>query len=520
MPLRRPRHLRTLAIASAVGAALSFGFAAPAAADERPVLRIAVQKDPVTNTVDPQREISNVGTRIVHNIFDSLIRIDYADNYRLKPGLAAAWKRIDGRTLELTLRQGVKFHDGGDFTAEDVAFTLSPERILAKTWPGKMRVYWSGLDRIDVVDTHTVRVIMKTDDPVLEYRLAAAGSGIISKKAFEAASSLDAWGRKPVGTGPYRVADYRSGEAIVLAAFDDYWDGKPPAREVRWINVPEVAARVSGLVAGEYDIATNVPPDQLATIDRYDNLETVGGPIGNHHVLMFDTRNEQLKDVQLRRALSLAIDRQLIIDSLWAGRTTLPRSHQWSAFGDFYDANRAKPEYNPALAKKLVKQSSYNGEVIPFRIKNNYYTNEVARAQILAEMWEKVGIKVKIEIKEKTKQLYGGIRNWSNSMHYPDPVGAIVRNWGPKSAADRRKIMTNIDTEPFFAASTLLRTSVDKEKRLKAFGQVLDFWDNQLPGTVLHQFPLHYGKRKDIQWTVIPDVRMELRPAALGFGGS
>lgn len=499
-----------------------FATAGPSLADDRPVLRIAVQKDPVTNTVDPQREISNVGSRIIHNVFDSLIGIDYRDNFRLKPRLATSWKRIDDRTLELELRRGVKFHDGTEMTAEDVAFTFSPKRILAKTWParGQMKNYWGGLGRVEIVDKYKVRFVAKAADPVLEFRLGAAGSGIISKKAFESATSLDDWGRHPIGAGPYRVADYRSGEMIVLRAFDDYWAGKPTAREVRWINVPEVAARVSGLIAGEYDIITNVPPDQLASIDKYDNLESVGGPIGNHHVLIFDTRNDQLKDVRLRRAFSLAIDRKLLVDSLWSGRTDIPRSHQWPAFRALYDADRPKPVYDPALAKKLVKESGYKGEVIPFRIKNNYYMTEVARAQILAQMWRGVGLNVEIEIKEKTKDLYGGVRNWSNSMHYPDPVGGIIRNWGHGSAMDRRKVMTNIDTKRFFELANFLKTSTDTEQRAKAFRELLDFWDTQLPGAVLHQYALFYGKRKDIQWDAIPDVRMELRPEALRFGSS
>ena len=418
-----------------------------AVADERPVLRIAIQLDPVTNTVDPQREISNVAGRIIHNIFDSLIKTDHAGSYALKPGLATSWKRIDDRTVEVALRRGVKFHDGNELTAEDVAFTFAPERILAKTWPGNMRPYWSGLERIDIIDRYTLRFVTKKADPVFEYRLGSRASGIISKKAFEAAESLDAWGRRPVGTGPYRVVDYRANDAIVLQAFDDHWDGKPTAREMRWHIVPEVAGRVAGLVAGEFDIITNVPPDQLANIDRYEHLETVGGAIENHHVLMFDSRHEKLQDVKLRRALSLAVDRQLIIDTLWAGRTSIPRSHQWPAFGKLYDPKRTAPKYDPELAKKLVAESSYDGEVIPFRIKNNYYTNEVARAQILADMWRKIGVKTKIEIKEKTKDLAGGIRNWSNTMHYPDPVGAIIRNWGPGSSADRRGFIANIDTK-------------------------------------------------------------------------
>ena len=490
-----------------------------AMAEDRPTLIAAVQSDPIRGTLDPQIEISNAGARMIHNIFDTLIKLDHDNNMALMPGLATAWQRIDDRTVEFTLRDGVTFHDGSPFTAEDVAFTFAPERILSEDWPRAawMQTYFGSFEAVEVVDPYRVRIVTTEPDPVLEFRLTHTTASIVSQEGFEAAADLESWGRAPVGTGPYRVTEFHADDEIVLEAFDDYWGGQPPAAEIRWVVVPEIAGRIAGLVSGEYGIVTDIPPDQLATIDAYDHLSTTGGPVGNHHVLIFDTSHELLRDVNLRQALSLAIDRDLIVDSLWAGRTTVPASHQWPSFGNLYDQDREPPAYDPELARALVAQSSYDGSVMPFRIRNNYYTNEVPRAEILLEMWRAVGIEAEIEIHDRTADLYGGIRNWSNSMHYPDPVGAICRNWGRSSPMETRGVYSGMDPEPLFANCETLASTIDPEAREQAFRNVLDFWDEQMPGVVLHENAVFYGVREDVDWEAARSLVMNLGPGGLAF---
>lgn len=111
----------------------------------------------------------------------------------------------------------------------------------------------------------------------------------------------------PVGTGPHKVAEFKSGQSILLVAHDQYWGGPPPAASVKFQIVPEIAARMAGLSAGDYDLITEVPPDQFDTIDGYRDLQVVGGPILNHLVLLYDKFNPQLADVHVQQIASCCL---------------------------------------------------------------------------------------------------------------------------------------------------------------------------------------------------------------------
>ncbi len=145
--------------------------------------------------------------RVVPQMFDTLIAFDHAKGMTLRPALAERWDRIDARSLRLTLRKGVVFHDGSPFTADDVAFSFSPDHLLGPGRSGRSIAMQTldRIDRVEIVDPHTVIIHAKGDDALLEQRLAAWASEIVSKRAFEAAGSWERWAAMPIGTGPYRL---------------------------------------------------------------------------------------------------------------------------------------------------------------------------------------------------------------------------------------------------------------------------------------------------------------------------
>ena len=429
-PLTRRAALAGLAAAGWAGSAN--------AQAARPNIVVAVQENP--DLLDPFLVISNVSYRVQDNIYDYLINTDYLHDLKQTPMLATEWHRVDDLTLEFTLREGVKFHDGSEMTAEDVAFSFGPERIMSPQSRGyaPSRPFLGTIDRVEATGRYKVRVITKQPDPLIERRLAGWGAQIVSKKAFLAAKDWDAWGRAPVGTGPYKVTQLKSGESITLTAHDDYWAGKPPAASVKFLIVPEIAARMAGLAAGDYDLITEVPPDQFKSVESDPRMQVVGGPILNHRVLVYEKYNPQLADVHVRRALNLAIDRQLLVDTFWQGRVTVTRSMQLPSFGALYNPDRPFPAYDPAKARAELKLSKYDGTPIPYRcIGSDYYPNEVATAQALIAMWKDVGINVELVLKENFAQVYAppgrGIANTSDTALYPDPVSELWRRYGKES---------------------------------------------------------------------------------------
>jgi peptide/nickel transport system substrate-binding protein len=363
-----------------------------------------------------------------------------------------------------------------------------------------------------------VRIITRQPDPLIERRLAGWGAQIISKRAFLAAKDWDAWGREPVGTGPYKLGALKSGESILLVAHDQYWGDPPPAASVKFQIVPEIAARMAGLAAGDYDIITEGPPDQFTTIEGYKDLAVVGGAIMNHLVLLYDKFNPQLADVHVRRALSLAIDRQLLIDTFWHGRLALTRSMQLPSFGALYNPNRPFPPFDPAKARAELKLSKYDGTPIPYRvIGSDYYPNEVATAQALVAMWKDVGINVNIVLKENFAQVFQspgrGINNTSDTALYPDPVSELWRRYGKDSTLQVQYKMWTDDT--FNALGPTLVSSLDTAARSAAFQHMLDIYDwDDPPGTVLFAIGMFYAERRSLHWQPYPVEHMDFRAEA------
>jgi peptide/nickel transport system substrate-binding protein len=366
-----------------------------------------------------------------------------------------------------------------------------------------------------------VRFINATPDLTLEGRLTALGSEIVNRRGFEEAASWLDYARKPIGTGPYRVREYKPDVALVLEAHEDYWGGRPPLRTLTFMQVPEVAQRVNGLRSGEFQFAGDLPPDQIKTVESDARLHVVGGLVPNHRLTTFDKFDTALRDPKLRLAMAHAIDRQSIVDSLWLGRTRVPPGLQWEFYGYMFVPGWTVPQFDLAKARELVKQSGYKGDPIPYRLLNDYYTNQTSNAQVLTEMWQQAGINVVIEMKENWTQIFDragqrGVHDWSNSAVFNDPVSSLVSQHGPQGQQQQTGEYGNAEVNELSAALT---SSTDKDRRHKIFARLLEICEREDPAyTVLHQNATFTGKAKSIQWKAAPDFGMDFRPA--NWGGS
>jgi peptide/nickel transport system substrate-binding protein len=523
-----PRRAALLAAAALARPAL-------AQADQRPSLTIAVQKVSNSNTLETPREQSNVGYRISGLYAEPLIETDWLGDLSMQPGLATAWRRIDDRTVELELREGVRFHDGRVMTAEDVVFSFT-ERLQGSggvTQGGRSSVLagstgkepppevvavgrrsFPNFERIEIVRPGVVRYVSSQPDVTLEGRLAQNIGVILSREAFGAAESWLAWARRPIGTGPYRVAELRPDVSLTLEAHDVYWGGRPPIRRIRYVEVPEVSARVNGLFSGEFDFACDIPPDQVAVVERNSRFEVLGSPVNNIRIVTFDRTNPVLANPLVRRAFTHAIDRQAIVDALWAGRTTIPRGLQLESFGPMYLRDWENPRFDPAEARRLLREAGYRGQPITFRLLNNYYLNQVSNAQIMVEMCRAVGLNVQIEMKENISQVTEptpgrGIRDWSSTALFGDPVAGLMRSFGPRTDSEMTGEWRN---EEFSRQAGVLTSAMDLSQRRAAFRRMLEIVEREDPGyLVLHQAAGFTAKRRDIAWRAAKGWPMEFR---------
>ena len=547
MFLRRRRLIATTGLAAA-SAATSFGLPriAIGQADARPTVTIAVQQIANSASLEPLREQSNVGQRAFSFLFETLIMQNLMAQLEAVPGLAESWKRIDARTVEFSLRKGVKFHNGDEMTADDVVFTYSPDRMFGPDYditsnktlftsvlvrdavdgkklppevPAVAKRLFPALEKVEAVDKYTVRFTNRTPDVTLEGRLGRMGADIISRRAFVEAKTWMDWSRAPVATGPYKVRAFDPDQSLTLDAHDDYWGGRPPIKSVKLVVVPEVATRINGLLAGQFDFICDVPPDQIPGIEKNPKFEVLGSTIVNHRITVFDKNHPRLADPRIRQAFTHAIDRQAIVDALWSGRTRVPPGLQWEFYGPMFVENWTVPAYDLAKAKALLKEANYKGDPIPYRLLNNYYTNQVSTAQVLVEMWRTAGLNVQIEMKENWQQVFDAngaraVRDWSNSAGFNDPISSLVAQHGPQGQQQQVGEWTN---EEMNKLSGALEVETDMAKRKAMFKRMLEICEREDPAyTVLHQNATFTAKRKDIRWKASPSFAMEFRSTNFG----
>ncbi len=511
--------------------------ATPAAAgDPRAELVVAVNELP--RSLDPGAQTGNVDVRIYYSIFDNLIRRDFTDpaengGAKLVPALATAWRWIDPTTFEVELRRGVTCHDGSPFDAADVLATFSPERLWGPNafYPDG-RSYFGSLKAVEKVDDFTIRFVTAEPDPVLDQRLSSYTGFVICDEPWnrfrkpgighriwmEEASAALRW--RPVGTGPYRFAEYRNNDRVRLTAFEGYFEGPPAARAITFKEVPEAGARIAGLVAGDYHIAVDLPPDQWDRVKGHPDLTLKTAAVENTHVVLFNTGDPVLSDKRLRQALSLAIDRAALNDALWKGQAFTPNGLQLPSFGAVYERSRAGYVYDPAKARALLAESGYRGQEISYRLIPNYYTSNVEAAQMLQEMWARIGVRVKIDYVETFKdvrrpgaQMYA----WSNTHRIPDPTGSFLVLWGHASDVQVQYRYFRAPAE-FNDLSRRLGTTLPAPERKAMYQRMLDIFEDEMPMTMLYNPVAAYGMSKDVRWTPYVQFYMDFRPSNFAIG--
>ncbi|MCC6419868.1 MAG: ABC transporter substrate-binding protein [Gemmataceae bacterium] len=477
---------------------------APTAAkpQQRDNLTVAIAGEP--NSLDTTNELGNVGVRMHYVFHDTLLRRDFLDGNKLVPSLATSWKRLDDVTLELKLRDGVLFHDGSKLTADDVKFTF--DRIMDPQARSEATGYFAVLAKVEATDPQTVRLTTKSPDPLLEQRLASYGSWILPKAAVEK-MTWEKFIQAPVGAGPYKVVEWKRESQLVAEAHDRYWDAAPAAKRLTFRLIPETSTRVSALLAGEVDIITNLPPDQVDTVESSGSAYVKAVPLANAHVLRYNTIGfPPIADVRVRQAMNLAIDREGLVKSLWRGRATVPNGFQFAGeFGS--NPDRPKLEYNPDKAKAMVQAGGYNGDPLVFRTSPVYYSNGRQAAEAIVEMWKKVGLNAQIEVAEQAalgKIDEAGqqhITNWSATSALGDPDGYLWRNWGPDNNFQKRGYWK---PEEFNKLGQEARSILDQKRRYEIYQRMMDIFEADAPGTVLY-IPLEsYGLKKGVDWTPYP----------------
>ena len=475
-----------------------------------PELRIAVAALP--DGMDPLEASSNVFNRVNYSCFDYLMRIDYANGGKLGPMLATTWQRTDDRTLEVTLRQGVKFQDGAPFTADDVVYSFNriitnKDAKLAQANPS-----YFPFASVEKLDDYRVRIVGTGVDPILERRLATPGAQILHAKYHQQVGAAE-YRLKPLATGPYRLTEFVIGERMVFEAHRDYWGGAPAAGKVTFKIIPEVATRSAAVSNGEVELITNVPPDQIAPLQGRKNLAVKSKTLTNVHMLYYNQKTVPFDKPAIRQAANYAIDRQALIDGLWLGNAEAMRGLQFPG-EDLYNANRPPTAYDPERAKALLKEGGYAGEQIMYIAASpNYYTNEREVGEAIIGMWQQVGINGKLvltELAQKAKAYATAhVSTISATSFVGDPEGYVWQPLGPDGGQQKNGYWNPVG--PFNQLGQEVRSTLDQQKRYASFQQMLDIFEQEAPGTVLYAPKETYAMQTNIGWEPYSYYYLDLR---------
>lgn len=505
---------RLLAVTLTLFLALSAAnVAALAGSQQVDVLKVGVGSIP--STLDPDYGIGINSMAVFYNVFDLLVESDPSAQDGVKGVLATSWTKVDDTTWDVAIRQGVTFHDGEPCTAEDVVFTF--QRILDPGYgDGTISTLFSTIDSVSAQDDYTIRFKTKNPDPVFLQRLSSVWGAYIVPKDYITKVGNEGFQQAPMGTGPYTVKEFTP-EKITLAAYDGFWGDKPNAKTVEYIKYAETATRITALVTGEVDLIAQVTPDMIPTIEAETNLSVVGGEVLNIHTVVFYGNTAPMNDVNFRLALAYSVDRQLLVDTLWGGKSSVPNGHQFAAYGDGYIADYQGITYDVEKAKEYLAKSSYNGETIKYTIPNGYYTNGNAAAEAVAAMWNAIGIKAEADVRDSLKwDEVTDMRTWSTASRMNDILGGVWMLWAPGSNPYKYAWLDGMPAQWLEVGEKLTNES-DPAARKELIRQMLTIWDEQGMGLCLYNNAEFFGVRKGVEWTPSIDQRMNFRAENLKF---
>jgi peptide/nickel transport system substrate-binding protein len=364
----------------------------------------------IISSLDPH--FYNVGPNnaVAATLFDRMLESDA--QARIHPGLLESWRLLADDTWEFRLRAGVRFHNGAEFTAEDIAFTIARLPTIVNS-PGSFTTYTRSIATVEVVDPLTVRI--RTHGPYPNLLVDLARIAVLNRRTHENATTDDFnAGRAVIGTGPFRLVEHRPSDRILMARNDAYWGEKPRWERVDYRMVTNDPARTAALLAGDLDAIEQVPTSDIARLRRDPRIALSETESLRNAFLAFDHSREgatpfvtdndgrplernPLKDRRVREALSIAIDRHAIVERVMEGAAS--PSMQFVGQGVFgHVPDLQPPRANPEAARRLLAEAGYpNGFRITLHTSNDRYQNDARTAQAVGQMWTRIGVRTQVE---------------------------------------------------------------------------------------------------------------------------
>ncbi len=372
--------LRSLVLAAGSAIALMAG-----GAWAKDSVTIAMQLEPPH--LDPTSAAAQAIDSVVYsNIFEGLTR--FQGDGSVVPGLAESWEISgDGTIYTFRLREGVTFHDGSSFDAEDVKFSL--DRARAEDSTNAQKALFAGITAVDVVDPQTVRITLDAPNGALLFNLAWGDAVIVAPE------SIDSIKTNPIGTGAYKFQNWVQGDRIALTRNENYWGEQPALEKATFKFISDPTAAFAALMAEDIDAFDNFPaPENLPQFEADPRFQVLVGSTEGETILAINNKQPPFDDLRVRQAVAHAIDRQAIIDGAMFGYGTPIGSH-FAPHHPAYKDLTANSAHDPEKARALLAEAGLpDGFETTLHLPPPSYARrggEIVAAQLAA-----VGIKAEI----------------------------------------------------------------------------------------------------------------------------
>jgi peptide/nickel transport system substrate-binding protein len=449
--------------------------------------------------IDPYFNNVRIGVIIGANVWDNLLYRDPITN-EYKGLLAKSWKQIDDRTLEFDLREGVKFHNGEEFDADSVVYTLNYMADPKNKATTQQNVRW--IDKVEKLDKFKVRIISKEPFPAAIDYLSTTLPIYPAKYYQEVGPS--GMNAKPVGSGPYKITEYIPGKSVSLERFDNYFKESPKTQpkisKVKIRFIPDRQTQMAEVMSGGEDFIMNVPKDQAENLKTLPNLQVVNGNTMRIVFLQMNTLDgspsPELKDIRVRQAIVHSIDREAILKNIVGGGALINSICTPSQVGCSSDGVTIY-KYDPALSKKLLAEAGLpNGltvELMAYR--------ERDQTEAMINYLQAVGIKAKLNFMQyaamrdqvRANKSAIGHQTWgSNLVNDTSASTPVYFGGGGDDTARDPEVIALLDKADHI---------IDPVARKEMYNKALVMISEKAYAVPLWSLPVYYVANKDLNFT-------------------
>jgi peptide/nickel transport system substrate-binding protein len=463
--------------------------------------RLTILSSISLETLHPYAHSSSPHYGIWHNMIEPLVEVDYGKREYFGV-LAESWE-FQGKRWVFKLRKNVKFHDGAPFTSQDVIYSINR---IKNDKQSLQKDNFRDLVEMQAIDEHTVAFVTETPNAVFLDRLQ---NRFMLGQAGTEAQGGDPAERKPIGTGPYRFVSWQRDGNLVMTRNDNYWGNKAAIKEIVTRRVKEDAGRVAGLLAGQGDIANNVPVEELSRFDKHPRVRAEKVEGVRMYFLAMNCTHKPFDNKLVRQAINYAVDPAVIIKHIYEGNGYVMNGPLGSNVIGF-DPKIKRYAYDPAKAKELLGKAGFpQGLEVKLYFSPDRYPKAKEVCQVIADQLAKVGIKTEL-VSQEFVIFWGkeGVNGGKLGFYYvgrPAADADTVYDQYYRSGVTPRVQYKNAEFDKLVDEEQ--RTG-DPKKRVAILQQAGRILMEDVPFVPLYTLAEIYGAARNVIWKARPDEKI------------